>query len=333
MKVKITTAVLCLLSLSAYAGGEHLHHVEHFSRAPAGIMGDHVHAQGDWMFSYGYMRMHMDGMKDGDDDLSDAQVLNDFMVTPLRMEMEMHMFGAMYAVSDELTLMAMLPWVRKDMDHITRMGVRFTTRSEGVGDIKLGGVYALARDDSRQLMLNLAVSAPSGDIDADDDTPAMRDAQLPYPMQLGSGTWDLLPGMTWTGRAGHYSWGAQGLLTLRLGENDNDYTLGNRAEVSAWGGRRLSSSWSVSLRLRGQAWDELDGDDPLLNPQMVPTANPELQGGRRIDMLAGAALALPAGFYGNSRLAVEAGAPIYENLDGPQMSADWTVNASLQLVF
>ena len=177
-------------------------------------MGDHVRQKGDWMFSYSYRYMHMDGMRDGSDDLSDGEVLADFMVAPLRMDMQMHMLGAMYALSDRLTLMTMLPYVRKDMDHVTRMGVKFTTRSQGVGDVKLSGLYALSEGDRRNILLSLGISAPSGDIDETDDTPAMQDARLPYPMQLGSGTWDLLPGVTHSGLDGAWSWAVQ-LLAAR----------------------------------------------------------------------------------------------------------------------
>ncbi len=327
-------------ALAAYSGaalaGEHQHHAAHhahLSQAPAGVMGDHVHRQGDWMFSYSYRYMHMDGMRDGSDELTDGEVLADFMVTPLRMDMEMHMFGAMYAPSDRLTLMAMVPWVRKDMDHVTRMGARFTTRSEGVGDAKLSGLYALYRGGRQSMLLNLGISAPSGDIDESDDTPALNSAQLPYPMQLGSGTWDLLPGVTWTGEDGAYAWGGQLLATLRLGDNDNDYTLGDRVELTGWVAYRFAPAWSASLRVLAQTWGDVDGEDPKLNPALVPTADPDLQAGKRIDLLAGLNFLVPSGALGANRLAVEAGVPGYEHLDGPQMSADWMLSASWQLLF
>ena len=41
-------------------------------------------------------------------------------------------------------------------------------------------------------------------------------------MQLGSGSFDFLPGLTYTGHAKHYSWGAQGRAEIRLNENSAD---------------------------------------------------------------------------------------------------------------
>ena len=43
---------------------------------------------------------------------------------------------------------------------------------------------------------------------------------LPYSMQPGSGTFDLLPGISYRGRAGAFSWGGQIGGVLRLGRND-----------------------------------------------------------------------------------------------------------------
>ena len=72
------------------------------------------------MLSYRYMHMDMAGSRDGTDGLSVAEIVSptghNFRVTPTAMPMRMHMIGAMYAPTDELTLMAMLPVVDTYMD-------------------------------------------------------------------------------------------------------------------------------------------------------------------------------------------------------------------------
>jgi hypothetical protein len=67
-------------------------------------------------------------------------------VVPTQMTMHMHMFGAMYAPTDWLTLMLVGSYLKKDMEHLAFMGpagtaVRggFTTRASGFGDTKIGG--------------------------------------------------------------------------------------------------------------------------------------------------------------------------------------------------
>jgi hypothetical protein len=43
---------------------------------------------------------------------------------------------------------------------------------------------------------------------------------------MAMGTLDLMPGVTLLGQTNGWSWGAQRLATVRLGENDRDYRLG-----------------------------------------------------------------------------------------------------------
>ncbi|NEP59687.1 MAG: transporter, partial [Symploca sp. SIO2G7] len=252
--------------------------------APISVMGDHTHQAGEFMFSYRYMFMRMDGNRDGTDNLSDQEVLQQFPVTPTNMDMEMHMFGGMYAPTDDLTLMVMIPYVLKEMDHITRMGVNFTTSSEGFGDLQLTGLYNVLRQNRQRVHFNLGVSFPTGSIDERDDTPAGNDVRLPYPMQIGSGTFDLKPGVTYLGQADKFSWGAQASTILRLGENSNDYRLGNQFNLTGW----VASKWvdwlSTSLRLDFKTLGNISGADPLLNPMMIPTADPDRRGGERLDL-------------------------------------------------
>ncbi|GAF93076.1 unnamed protein product, partial [marine sediment metagenome] len=54
--------------------------------APIGVMGDHTHDAGEWMVSYRYMRMRMDGNRDNDDRVSATSVLRDYPVAPTRMD-------------------------------------------------------------------------------------------------------------------------------------------------------------------------------------------------------------------------------------------------------
>jgi len=314
------------LDHSQMAGHQH-------GEIPIGVMGGHTHNDGGAMFSYRYMSMHMDGNRDGTDRLSDREVLADYMVTPTSMDMDMHMFGAMYALNDKLTVMAMLPYVSKSMNHLTRMGRKFTTTAEGLGDIKLSGLYKINTSNDNKLHLNIGLSFPTGSIDERDDTPAANNAKLPYPMQLGSGTYDLMPGITYSGQSETYSWGTQALATIRLGENDNDYTLGNMVEVSGWLQRKWSSSFSTSVRLNVKSWSDIDGADPDLNPAMIATADPELRAGKRADLLLGAIYHPHHGSLKGHRLALEVGKPVYQKLDGPQLETDLILTAGWQYAF
>jgi len=343
MKTPLTGSILSAflvtaLSLPAKAADDHSHHhsghdhTRPDSHAPIGVMGDHLMREGEIMLSYRYMNMDMDGNRTGTDRVDVP--LPGYMVSPTSMAMDMHMLGAMYAPSDKLTLAVMLPFTSISMDHIRNMdSLAFTTESSGIGDVKLAARYGLYARPGRDLIFNFAISAPTGSIDETDDTPMMANAHLPYPMQLGSGTWDFIPGLTWVQLYDSWSWGAQGLYTLRTGTNDNGYTLGDKLNLSAWVAKKVAQSTSLSFRLNGLDWDNIDGTDNklLLMPGMVPTADPNLRGGTRVDALVGINFVTPG--LKSLRLAAEAGAPVYQDLDGPQLETDLVFTLGAQYTF
>ncbi|MEM9090111.1 MAG: transporter [Cyanobacteria bacterium P01_F01_bin.53] len=303
------------------------------SHAPIGVMGDHTHGKGEFMLSYRYMYMDMDGNRSGTNSLSTADVLQDFMVTPVRMTMQMHMLGAMYAPTDDLTLMAMLPYVTKEMDHLTRMGVEFTTNSEGIGDVGLGGLYTILDRNRQRVHLNLGFTFPTGSINERDDTPAGPDQILPYPMQIGSGTVDLRPGVTYLGQAGRWSWGSQASGIIRLGENGNGYRQGNQLMITGWGARSWNDWFSTSLRLNGRTWGDYSGQDARLNPNVIPTADPDRRAGTQLDVGLGLNFYVPEGGAQGLRLATEFNLPVFRSLSGPQLETDFSATAGVQYAF
>lgn len=281
------------------------------------------------MASLRYSYMEMGGNRDGTSRMGTDEVLGAFRVAPTRMTMQMIMPGVMMAPSDRLTLMFMVPYTVLEMDHVTRMGGRFTTKSEGVGDLKLTGLYKLYAQGAHHLHANLGLSLPTGSIDERDQTPGGR-VRLPYPMQLGSGTWDLLPGITYAGLGDGWSWGGQAQATIRPGRNNNGYALGNRIRATGWAARRWSESVSTSLRVDGQSWGNVRGRDADLDPTLVPTADPALRGGSRLDVLAGLNVYVRSGPLRGHRIAVEAGLPVWQDLNGPQLETDWLATAGWQ---
>ncbi len=302
------------------------------SHAPLGVMGDHTHHKGEVMFSYRYMHMDMQGNRDGTSNRSSAEVLQGFPITPTKMSMAMHMLGGMYAPADDVTLTLMVPWVQLHMDHLNRMGVHFSTGSQGLGDIKFAALKVLSRSEFDQLHLNLGISIPTGSINKRDRTPLGR-VRLPYPMQLGSGTLDLMPGLTYVRQLGDWSFGSQAIATLHLFENSKDYRLGDRLQLSLWISRVLVQSLSASLRLEGQSWGNISGSDAVLTPGMVPTADPDRRGGRRLDAGFGLNWTFQQGPLKGHRLAAEVLVPVYQWLDGPQLETDWTTILGWQRAF
>lgn len=329
-------SVLPMLAVSAvWASAQEWSSARPDGHAPLGVMGDHTHEKGEVMLSYRFMPMRMAGNREGTESLSPSDVLTRFPVTPLRMPMSMHMFGIMVAPTARLTLMGMVPLMDASMDHMTRAGGMFTTSAAGLGDIRVSGLLRVFNTRRKAAHLNVGISVPTGAIDKADVTPASAPeaAVLPYPMQLGSGSWEVMPGITFLGQAERWSWGAQGLATIRLGTNQRDYRLGHRGIGTGWLAGRINDWVSASGRVQGTAWGNVRGADPALNAMMVPTADPSLRGGRRLDLGLGVNFEVAGERWHGQRLAVEFIRPLWQDLDGPQLENDWELVVGWQYAF
>lgn len=309
------------------------------------------------MFSYRFMHMDMGGSRIGtspvDPDAIATTVPNRFFgqpgqpptlrVVPLEMRTNMHMVGMMYAPADWVTLMAMGNYISREMSHRTYQGGMgtallggFTTAPEGFGDTSVSAIFPVAKRRDFEFNVKAGVSIPTGSTTKTGEalTPMnMRPTlRLPYAMQLGSGTWDLLPGVTVKGTSGEWGWGAQYSATIRTGTNGQGYRLGDSHVATAWVSRKLAPWVSTSLRLAGRSTGRIHGIDPQIVAP-VQTADPDNYGGERIDAFAGANLIATKGALKDYRLGVEFGVPVHQDLNGPQMEGDWMLTVGVQKAF
>lgn len=292
---------------------------------PPGVMLGH---SGKFMLGYDYLFESMDGNLDGTRKASQSEVLTRFFAAPTDMTMQMHMFMGTYAVSNDLALMVTVPYLVKKMSHVTVDGERFDEKTSGFGDLELRAQYRLYRQASRhQVLLNGGVNLPTGTINE-----RLNGLRLEYPMQLGAGTVSLVPGLTYLGRSDTgWGWGAEFIPTIRVGTNDNDYRLGNQYRLNAWVIRPVADTVHVSLRADGRRTENIKGADPELDTMDEQTKDPNLQAGTRLDLLGGVSF-VPRMIEGQ-KITLEAGAPVYQSLDGPQLKTTFVGRLNWQFHF
>lgn len=347
----------------ALATNAHAHDAYADDHAPIGVMADHAHKKGEVMFSLRAMHMEMSGNQIGTDDVSPDAIVttvpNRFFgmagqpptlrIVPVEMRTDMYMLDAMYAPSNAVTLMVMGNYIEKEMNHITYMGptgttVRgtFQTNPKAFGDTKVAALFPLigipeaAARSADELTLKAGVSLPTGSTDETDTiltpmggTPTVR---VPYMMQAGTGTFDLEPALTYKARRGAIGFGAQAAASIKLDDNKWGYAFGDTYEATAWLSYRPAQWISLSGRIKGRTMGQVEGIDPnIMGP--VQTANPDFQGGERIDLIGGINLVGTHGALAGHRLGIELGAPIFQDLNGPQMAGDWMLTVGYQKAF
>ncbi len=316
--------------------------------APAGVMLDHMHKAGEFMVGYRYSWARADGdMLDGTKSVNLADPDNPVLhkacqnpnvaghehcsMAPGKMTMQMHMLDIMYAPTDWLTLMVMPQWMTMEMmmeplpgahdaGHGMHMGAH-SHGTDGIGDTIFGALVKLSEGPGFHLHTGLMFSAPTGSVDE-----RGADGTLThYHMQLGSGTWDFQPSLTYTGREGLWSWGAQMSGVIRMeDENDQGYRLGNVFQATAWGSYRITSWLSASLRLLHTQQSEVEGWGPTGTGTSPPDFGSNY-GGRFWDAGFGVNTVVPGGPLKGHRFSAEWLEPLSDDVNGYQLERTGTL--------
>ena len=307
--------------------------------APIGVMGAHRHQIGEMMFSYHFMWMNMRGLQSGTGAVETSDVLKDFMMAPAAMNMRMHMFGVMYAPHDTLTLMAMTSYQQRCMEmegsHLHAAGHHnppisiHEMSSAGVGDVRVASLLPLWRRDHFTLLCNVGVLLPTGSIAQSADDGSL----LPYPMQLGSGSFEVHPGVTFSGGHGRWFYGSQLRVTFPLHTNGSGYRHGHTFTLSTWGARQLNEWLSLSGLLQFLHIGHISGSHPDLDVRMSPSHRSDFRGVYRVDVAISGNLIVPQGVLSGQRVVLELLLPVYQHITGVQLKNIWQLTLGWQYTF
>ncbi|GAA3634268.1 transporter [Flavivirga jejuensis] len=338
----ILIAMLCIATTITFAQEEHPKSDSNLwssgrpdGHAPISVMGDHVHHKGEFMVSYRFMTMDMRQLREGTDDVTNADAFINYTVAPQDMIMNMHMLGLMYAPSDKITLMVMANYLENDMNLQMGNGNEFSTNTNGLGDVSVNALYGIFNKNKKALHAQIGVSIPTGSIEEKSVLPTSMDnaVQLPYPMQTGTGSFGAKLGLTYLAQCDKFSWGHQLTGMVNINDNDQDYKFGNRYNFNNWVAVKASGNLSASIRLEGVLVDKIDGASDLLNPMMVTTADTVNSGGTYINSGFGLNYLVVNGGLKGLRFAAEYTTPLYQDLNGIQLKQNYNLTFGLQYAF
>ena len=302
--------------------------------------------QRKWSLSFQFKAAEFDGYMIDDSDVSLDEILfspgeeprtdENFPVVPTVINQYVKVVQIGYQVKGDIKLGLQIPLIRQETDHVSVVPGydEFLISSEGLGDVVVTAHYELASNENYSIWLSGGISFPTGSIDEEGDTPrAAGDQQLPYTMQLGSGTYDLPLEIGYQNK-GHYPFSIMFSARIRTGDNDRNYRLGNNYELNGkynfvvsqdttlFAGAELSYAESIHGRD-----DEItvDGDFPY--PAGI--TNPELYGGSKVRLLGGVNY-LATDWL---QLQLNASKPLYQNLNGPQPKELWRFGFQMSTLF
>ncbi len=320
------------------------------------------HDPGRFGISYRYVRSTFHGYRAGRNNVSDGDLLGapDGTTYPIlqdKIVQQAHSFDLGYAINRLASVHVVIPYIRQMSEHHAIAGgpdfEDFTIYSDGIGDVTLIGSLRAFEMDRQGVTVSAGLSFPSGSITEKGDTPLPgKKNQLPYTMQLGSGTYDVImsagyhgssaaltsTGLDWLGAVG---WGAQVLGKIRTGDNNRGYRLGHSLLISAWLSARPFSWLEPTLKLESQIWGRIHGTDDDFEGPIFPTpvADPHNFGGEKLALTGALTLRppeLPEGrlydLLKRQAVSVSYGQPVYQSLNGPQprelwrLSVDWSMD-------
>ena len=203
------------------------------------------------------------------------------------------------------------------------------------GDISVNTLYSIFNKNRKSLHAQLGINIPTGSIEEKNVIPVSmgNQVQLPYPMQIGTGSFGANLGLTYLGQGDRFSWGHQLTGMININNNDQDYKFGNRYKFNNWIAAKAGDNLSISVRLEGVLVDKIDGVSTAINPMMVTTADTSNSGGTFINSGLGLNYMILNGSLKGLRFASEISTPLYQDLNGIQLKQNYNLTFGLQYAF
>ncbi len=327
---------------------------------PLNIPGGGIPETNEFRFKLSQMYMEMGPLRDGTNDIDNVTSIlggpgalnneNIFLVAPTEMRTYMTMGSVAYSFTDNFSGMAMLSYLRNEMDMQFFSGTGnpdFTMFSHGVSDLTLLGKYRLYTDDhlapTKQASVVFGLSLPTGSIDkkfSRNPVAAQNGTILPFKMQTGSGTFDPILGLTLQASSDPWWYGLNFQWEGHVYDNDQGYHRGQElrydaylmrqvhpkavllAELNYWYEGKYSAE-PFDGRVNGEGHAGFNPNNPFLSPLF----DPQNYGGHQLAVTFGFQFQ-PISLHVMELIAT---LPIYQNLNGPQLRQDYMIQFTYYL--
>lgn len=327
--IALSCASLLFLGNAMAQSTDHsCHKMDNALTVPISVMGNHVHSKGTGMVSLNGMFM---GMKDNIQEssfISTEEIFNTYQVAPETMNMQMYMVGIMYGLTNKLTLSAMGMYHVMDMQSISSMQMQHAHTITGLGDVKLSAIWGIRPETQLRLGVNLPIGkfdlGPEGN-SGHSHHHHMGISFYPYCMQLGSGTADILVGINQNWSSGKLAGGIQANGTIRIGENNMGYRLGNNFQFQTWTGLPITEGIGIQTKVGYFTTGKIKGQIEDINPDYSPQENPSNYERHIVNLSIGIKFKL----WDKISAGIEMGTPVFQYSSGIWMKETHFIQAGI----
>lgn len=232
-------------------------------------------------------------------------------------------------ITERITMELYVPVIVRSHEHFAFEGPEPAFGKfafSGVGDVVVSGRYSLLAplDPARPtVVLGVGLKTPTGSTDKtgrvlEDGEQASQHAERS--IQPGSGSWDPILSVYYLQRFGRFSTFVNG--SLRLPTADAGYEFGNELLLNAGVSCPVSSGVEAILQLNSR----INGRDASRNEPELFSQN---TGGEHLFLTPGfrAQVTRPFSVYGFLQV------PVLRQVNGDQLTADWSVSAGINYMF
>ncbi len=230
-------------------------------------------------------------------------------------------FSATAQLSSKVNMELQIPFHDKEQQVNTYNAdgdpiANFDTTSNGFGDISLALIAKLEDPTAGEWIAKAKFTLPTGSLkengrfrNPDDEWVVWRQ---PYNMQMGSGTVDFNPSLEGEFNVGEWQFLTSVSALKRIGRNTEGYKLGDEASISVGVARRFGI-FKAGLALDLHTSGRIDGrDTQIVAP--IQSAQTSFYGGQHAIVTANFSLL--------EDISAFISVPVYEDLNGPQLSMD-----------
>jgi hypothetical protein len=319
--------------------------------APMGVFGADMPAKGKLLLSISPIWANLSGQRIGTQAVSSQFIVANvpwwvdptkkLRLVPQNISVAVQTGAISYGLTNDLSVVVTASIAEKRLDALTfkgPVGITPLGRSYpdtfGLSDFTTSAIYRVYQDPVHRIQVNLGFAYPFSFNTARFDL-LQPDGSVPnirafYGMQPGSGTFDIMPGIVYAGNLGQWSWGLSYRGRLPLSRNAQNWSFGDLHEFNGWAGYTLIPGVTTTFRVSGATQGQISGFDREILGRAVPT-NPAFYGGQRVELFGGAVVSGKLINFDAASIAFEAGLPVYQNLNGPQIAKNWQAGFSFRL--